>query len=167
MRYEIFYLVGSSQEANLERIKKEVEDLIVSSGGIFEKKETKEKRKLSYAIKHETNGTYFAQRFELEKRAELEKINLKMNLKSDVLRFIISKASDLPELKSKEERIQEAIQKEEKQKKIISSRENALKKDSLVKTKEKKSEATSEIVSEKKPSIGVDIDEKLEEILNI
>ena len=167
MRYEIFYLVGSSQEANLERIKKEVEDLIVSSGGVFEKKETKEKRKLSYKIKHETSGTYFAQRFELEKGAELEKINLKMNLKSDVLRFMISKASDLPELKTKEERIQEAIQKEEKQKRMISSRENMLKKESLVKTKEKNHRTVSEIVSEKKLSVSVDIDEKLEEILNI
>ena len=90
-----------------------------------------------------------------------------MNLKSDVLRFMISKASDLPELKTKEERIQEAIQKEEKQKRMISSRENMLKKESLVKTKEKNHRTVSEIVSEKKLSVSVDIDEKLEEILNI
>lgn len=164
MRYEIFYLVGSSQEANLEKIKKEMEDIVVSSGGVFEQKETKEKRKLAYKIKHETSGTYFAQRFNLEKSEELEKINLKMNLKSDILRFMISKASDLPELKSKEERIQEAIQKEEKQKKIISARENMLKKESLAKTKEKKIETAS---SEKLSIKDVDIDEKLEEILNI
>jgi len=167
MRYEIFYLLCSSQEANLERIKKEVEDIVISNGGVFEQKETREKRKLSYKIKHETSGTYFAQRFELEKGAELKKINLKMNLKSDVLRFMISKASDLPELKTKEERIQEAIQKEEKQKRMISSRENMLKKESLVKTKEKNHRAVSEIVSEKKLTVSVDIDEKLEEILNI
>jgi len=39
MRYELFYLIGASKEAELEKIKGEVKELVSALGGIFEEKE--------------------------------------------------------------------------------------------------------------------------------
>lgn len=163
MIYEIFYLIGASQEADLEKIKEIVDKVITSSGGVFEEKETLEKRRLSYNIKRETHGIYIAQRFNLEDKDAFKEINRKLNLENKILRFIVSRASELPELKSKEERISETEEKEKKKK------ESRLIGD-LPKKQEKVEESqTTETKEEKiKPTkTKEDIDKKLEEILNI
>lgn len=155
MKYELFYLIGGTREADAEKIRKEVSGIIASAGGVFEEKETLEKRRLSYKIKHETHGIYIAQRFELEDNQKIGDIVGKMNLNSEVLRFILSRASELPPLKSKEERIAD-------QEKRSAPAE---------KTKEEKKPIVPEIrkPSEQKPADAnkEDIDKKLEEILNI
>jgi len=107
MKYELFYLIGASKEAEIEKVRQSVSDIVLKSGGVFEEKETMEKRKLSYRIKRETHGIYIAQRFELEDNQKLSDIIQKMNLNSEILRSIINRADELPELKSKEERIAE------------------------------------------------------------
>jgi ribosomal protein S6 len=158
MNYEIFYLIGESKEADLEKIKKEVADVILEASGVFEEKETLEKRKLSYKIKHEAHGIYIARRFELEDSQKLSDINKKLNLNPGILRFILNRADELPELKSKEERITEQERKSasfERIRKIKVEEKPAVK------------EPAGEIKKEEKVKSQEDIDKKLEEILNI
>lgn len=176
MRYELFYLVGVSKELELEKIKAEVDEIITSHKGVFEEKMTEEKRKMAYKIKKDTHGIYIAKRFSLENTIESKEIINKLNLHSGVLRFIISDASQLPELKTKEERIKqeekrnmvEALQKE---KQIAIEKEKALQKETTKSTLETKS-TTKKIPTEKikpvtLPKTDQDLDKKLEEILNI
>ncbi len=167
MQYELFYLVGSSKEGELETIKKEVSEIVTLEGGVFLEKQTEEKRKLSYEVKHESHGIYIAQRFEMEEPSQIQEINRKLNLYTGVLRFIISKADELPELLSKEER--KAKSSSENQVKTINKKE-------IVPTKEVKVESQKEITptkeevileSEAKKEADEDIDKKLEELLNI
>ena len=156
MQYELFYLVARSREADLPKIRESVTKIVTEEGGVFEPKETVEKRKLSYQIKHETHGAYIAQRFELEDTEKLRTITRKLNLSPDILRFLISRASELPELKSREERIEagERLAKEKE-------RSAEIKKTT---EEEKKAEPAKE---KKTAPQEEDIDKKLEEILNI
>ncbi len=154
MQYELFYLVGGSKEAELEKIKAEVEDIVIKNDGKFSEKETLDKRRMAYAIKHDTHGIYVARRFEIEPE-KISEITKKLNLNLNVLRFIISRADELPELLSKEERIRAAV------KETAIARE--IQKPKVVEEKTGKTEVT------KKPETPQqeDIDKKLEEILNI
>jgi ribosomal protein S6 len=154
MKYELFYLIGASNESEFEKIKQAVSEMILASGGVFEEKETLERRKLSYKIKHETHGIYVAQRFELEDVQKINEISQKMNLNPKVLRFIISRASELPELRSKEERMAD-----QEKRSVQSEKSRAAEKPATPEVKEEK--------KEKKKSTEEDIDKKLEEILNI
>lgn len=156
MEYELFYLVGVSKEAGLEKIKGEAENVVKNSGGVFLEKITTEKRRLSYVVKHETHGVYIARRFELEKPENLKEITNKLNLNANILRFIISRAEDLPELKSKEERMEEAT-KMDARPKLKKEEKPEIKKPEIKKEAKK---APEKIKDE-------DIDKKLEEILNI
>ncbi len=111
--YELFYLVGETKDAELPRIKSEVEAMIVGEGATFLDGETTDKRKLAYLIKKEVRGTYIARRFtvpqeeealasELAKREDtvdfIARVTKKFNLSKDVLRFLILRADDLPAL---------------------------------------------------------------------
>ncbi|MFZ1720299.1 MAG: 30S ribosomal protein S6 [Candidatus Moraniibacteriota bacterium] len=111
--YELFYLVGETKDAELPRIKTDVEALLVSEGASFLSGETTDKRKLAYLIKKEVRGTYIARRFtvpqeedalaeELAKRKDeapfIARVTKKLNLSKDVLRFLILRADDLPAL---------------------------------------------------------------------
>ncbi|NTV41371.1 MAG: 30S ribosomal protein S6 [Candidatus Moranbacteria bacterium] len=116
MQYELFYLVGERQEATLDAIREGVSAMLVSEGAKLLEPELTEKRKLSYEIKHQNKGTYVTRRFELEeidfwadeKNSEKEfgiaAMTNKLNLNNDVLRFLIVKTEDLPELGAKERR---------------------------------------------------------------
>jgi small subunit ribosomal protein S6 len=162
MKYELFYLIGISKESEVPTIKDAISSLVKSLDGVFEEKEVVEKRKLAYDIKHERQGIYVAQRFELENIENIKELNTKLNLNQDILRFIISKADELPELKTKEER--------EKQFANQENRRSLPKKESF---SEKKASQESEKNkpaknAPKEPTASKeDIDKKLEEILNI
>jgi ribosomal protein S6 len=108
MQYEIFYLIGATKESALENIQSQVEAIVKDRGGVFLEKEVIEKRKLAYPVQHESHGFYLARRFELAEGEKLQEISQKLNLYPEILRFILSKACDLPELKTKEERIQKS-----------------------------------------------------------
>lgn len=112
--YEIFYLVGETKEADLPRIRTEVETLIKSRGGEFLPAETSDKRRLAYEIKGETRGFYIARRFTLPDTTDLVDAELeakiaegdaiayftqKLTLSKDILRVLFLRAEDLPELK--------------------------------------------------------------------
>lgn len=161
MRYELFYLVGISKESELPKIKEAIKKIVLEEGGVFEEKETEEKRKLSYEVKHETHGIYIAQRFELENTEKIQLIIKKINLYPDVLRFLISKADELPELKTKEERMKGYAQ--EQPTKIVAKKKTS---EPQAEKIEKPKEKTEEIIEKEKAS-GEDIDKKLEELLNI
>ncbi|MFA7319421.1 MAG: 30S ribosomal protein S6 [Parcubacteria group bacterium] len=167
MQYELFYLIGSSKEAELAEIKKEVEGIVTVAGGKFLEKETLEKRRLSYEIKHENHGVYLCRRFELEEVENLSEIIKNLNLNTRLLRFLISKASELPELKSKEERMADAAKRDSrKEQKEVKPEARKMTETKL----EEKTEAKVEIKLEEKAAEAEkneDIDKKLEEILNI
>lgn len=156
MQYELFYLVGASREAGLDKIKKGAAEIVTSEGGIFEEKQITEKRKLAYGVRRENYGFYVAQRFNLEDTEKLRAISKKLNLYPDILRFLITKASELPELTSREER---------KEKESIKPKYEARKEKPV---EIKKAEEIKEIKERKWPKVSEeDIDKKLEEILNI
>ncbi|EKE25786.1 MAG: hypothetical protein ACD_5C00036G0008 [uncultured bacterium] len=116
MQYELFYLVGERQEANLDAIKEGVNAILKLENATLIDPELSEKRKLAYEIKHQNKGTYITRRFELpeidfwadeangEKEFGIQAITNKLNLNNDVLRFLIVKTEDLPDLGSKERR---------------------------------------------------------------
>lgn len=112
--YELFYLVGESKEATLPAIRKEVEDMFVAEGANFLPIETLDKRKLAYEVKGEERGFYVARRFTLPDMSELSsaefekamketdvitRLNRKLSLSQTVLRALILRADELPELK--------------------------------------------------------------------
>lgn len=109
MKYELCYLVGESKEQEFARIKEDVSAIISKEGGKWLDPQIEEKRKMAYRVGREVRGVYVAQQFEIvkdeedgEKASPLDNINKKLNLYNDILRFIIIKAEDLPELKVRE-----------------------------------------------------------------
>lgn len=180
MRYELFYLIGASKEAELPQIKSEVENIVKEKGGVFEVKETQEKRRLSYKVKHETQGTYIAQRFELEDGEKINSIGSKLKLLGGVLRFIISRTDELPELKTKEERIAEAAEIKKSEEKEAASREqksvsrketpkaSPVEEKPIQKDSPRRETSPRETLKEdEKTQSQEDLDKKLEEILKI
>lgn len=112
VEYELFYLVGESKDAELSRIKGDVERVVTDNGGTFLAPQTEEKRKLAYMVKKESRGTYIARRFTLPGKDERDEtgdapethplvtINRTLQLSKDVLRFLIVSAEGMPELKA-------------------------------------------------------------------
>lgn len=159
MQYELFYLVGQNNEEKMGEIKTEIEKILSDESAKIHQIEVINKRKLSYEIKHQIRGTYVARRFDLPENdywAEepeskgndsLQRITAKINLMPNVLRFIIVKADELPELKQKEAA---SPKKEVERKEKPFNKKPAM----APEKKEEKKEEES-------------IDKKLEEILNI
>lgn len=112
VEYELLYLVGESKDAELPRIRQDVETLVTSHGGTFLPPFTEEKRKMAYLVKDEVRGTYIARRFTLPDKDEkdeqgietvvhpLTEINRALQLSKDILRSLIVHADDMPELKA-------------------------------------------------------------------
>ena len=203
MQYELFYLVGERQEATLDAIRGEVSEMLVSEGAKLLEPELTEKRKLAYEIKHQKKGTYVTRRFELEdidywadeKNGErefgVESITKKLNLTKNVLRFLIVKTADIPELGAKERRKAlemktqrpEAIRPQRPERKdaprqfskpaptvapSITPKEvvEIPKKETAIPKAEEK-ETAKEIAKENKKENAKDIDKQLDELLNI
>lgn len=164
MQYELFYLIGSSKEEKEDKIKKSVKETVEKAGGVFLPTQVSFKRRLAYPIKHETQGVYVAQRFNLEDTELVSKIIQALNLNKDVLRFIVVRADELPELRTKEK---EEAKKEFEQ---IKPKEPVRIKppEKTPKPKVEKVEETKpEKKEEKKKLDDEEIDKKLEEILKI
>lgn len=110
LEYELFYLVGEKKDAELPRIKEAIEGIVTEVGGTFLPAVTEEKRKMAYEVKDEIRGTYIARRFTLPDKDEIErgvdeihpivKIERALALSKDVLRSLVLRADDLPELKA-------------------------------------------------------------------
>lgn len=164
MQYELFYLVGEAKESQLDQIKEDVKKIVESEGGKWLEPEIIEKRKMAYKIKAQFRGIYVARRFELPEKEEGEKneiqnISKKIRLNPGILRFLIVRADELPELKP-----HETIAKERAAFTPARKREFAFAKDST------SVKASADKPAGKKAAAGKEaksIDEKLEEILNI
>jgi ribosomal protein S6 len=176
MEYEICYLIGESRETDLDSIRKGVEEIVTKEGGKLLDGEFLEKRKMAYEIKKEVRGTYIAKRFSVDDKDTREKkeypgkdvvaeITKKMNLNNDVLRFIMVKTDDLPELKTEEELKEEKdmIQKEKEERE--EKREKKEEKKTVRKAKKevvKKKEEKEEVVEEKKEKKEEKVEKKEE-----
>ena len=129
---------------------------------------------MAYKIRRDTHGIYVAKRFELGERKNIQEIITKLNLHSGVIRFLISDASELPELRTKEERMEQERTRTEQE----SARNNLRE----IEKKASQPEATTRTVaaseetdtkknpekeSQKAAAENEAIDKKLEEILNI
>jgi ribosomal protein S6 len=167
MRYELFYLVGVSKELDLEKIKNEIDEIVTSHAGVFEEKTTQEKRKMAYKIKKDTHGIYIAKRFSIDEPENIPEIINKLNLHPGVLRFIVSTTEDLPELKTKDERIEQEEKRGEMEK-ICREKKEAFE---LEKNQPKKAVETdapkTEAEKNQETESSEAIDKKLEELLNI
>lgn len=112
--YELFYLVGESKEPMLDTVRTEVEAICREEGAEFLAPETQDKRKLAYEVEGETRGIYITRRFTLPDKSELSavefeaemakgdaitRLNRKFSLSKNVLRVLILRADNLPELR--------------------------------------------------------------------
>jgi ribosomal protein S6 len=187
MQYELFYLVGERQEANLDAIRESVSEMLKQEGATLVDPELTEKRKLAYEIKHQSKGVYVTRRFEMpevdywadeknsEKEFGIESINNKLNLNNDVLRHLIVKTDDLPDLGAKDRRKAQEMRTEKPQQRPVQNggrpqtqrperKEFARPQIKKVETKPAAVEAPK---VEAKKEETKDIDKQLDELLNI
>lgn len=172
MQYELFYLVGEKNETNLDAIREDVNKILAEEKATLVDPEVVEKRKLAYEIKHQYRGTYVTRRFDLpevdfwadeanvEKEFGISAIIKKLNLHPQVLRSMIVKADELPEIGAKEARKQREL-KEQKEEKPQP------KKEQRPARKVEKKEVAKEAPKKEEKKEDEAIDKKLEEILNI
>ena len=170
MEYEICYLIGESKEAEAEKIKEKIKEIVAGESGSFLDFEFIDKRKMAYEIKNEMRGTFMANRFKISKKdnkqesetgskSAIDSLTEKLYLEKDILRFIIVKADSVPVLEDKREAEKRSSNKlqavNDKREKEGSARqfEKPIEKKPLKKTA-------------KKEKTG-NISKKLEEILNI
>lgn len=110
MEYEICYLIGESKEADLDKIRPEIEGIIEKHKGTFLEGEFVRKRRMAYEIKGEKRGTYVARRFTIPSKDEREElfpeydimgeINKELRFNQSILRYMVVKTDDLPPLKN-------------------------------------------------------------------
>lgn len=107
MEYEILYLIGESKKAQLEGIKKGVEDAIVASGGEVQEGEFVDERRMEYSIKGESRGIYIAKRFTVKEGAGdiPAEVTKTISFNKNILRFMVVRAEGLPTLEESQERV--------------------------------------------------------------
>lgn len=186
--YELFYVIGESKESEMVRIKSEIKAIVEGEGGHYSGEEKVEKRKLAYMVKRESRGTYTAQRFTTPGKDERDengegasiigRIDHKLHLYRDVLRFLIVRANELPALLQEEEdessKIVAEVAKEAQMRKAATERKSSRVARSetvapvistpIVEVIE--TEKTKEKKTVKKETEDA-LDKKLEEVLNI
>lgn len=124
MNYEINFLILQSQTEAIDKIRKQVKELIKTNEGTITDELTYQKRKLAYEINHEQYGFYTVYRFDLENSEKLKDLTKDLNLEKGVTRHIIVKSNEIPELqkeigkapKTEEERKAEAMKNAPKKK---------------------------------------------------
>lgn len=172
--YELFYLVGESKEPSLDTIRTEVEAICREEGAEFLAPETQDKRKLAYEVEGETRGIYIARRFTLPDKSELSapefeaemqkgdtitRLNRKFSLSKTVLRTLILRADNLPELRP--------IERTEYVKKDPRARGGFRRERSSPSMSETRTAAPSAPVAPAKEASKEEIDAKLKEKLDI
>lgn len=179
MEYEICYLIGESKEADLDKIRPGVEDIIKKHKGTFLEGEFVKKRRLAYEIKNEKRGTYVARRFSIPSKDEREEnfpdydimgeINKELRFNQDILRYMLVKTDDLPSLKElelAEEKNREDAKFNRDEKRVDTRAQKVAplkvqeKKEEIV--KEEKAEVKEEIVAakEEKEEIAAAVEEE-------
>lgn len=114
MVYEINFLILQSKTTELEKIKKETKKFIESfKAKIVEEKEYL-KRKLAYEIQHESYGFFTVLRFEFPKSKNLDELKKALNQRTEIARYIIVRADELPSLKEQDVKELEKIHSDKK-----------------------------------------------------
>jgi len=160
VEYEILYLVGDSKKVDLDRIKSEVEAMIVAEGGVVQTGEFVDERRMEYAIGKERRGVYIAKRFMVKEGSGdvSGTLSKKLLLRSDILRFLVVRAEGLPSLEESQERVKRSAdtRRSRPQGRYVSNRERAPR------------AATPTSVASDKPALSdTEIDKKLGEVLDI
>ncbi|MFA5926256.1 MAG: 30S ribosomal protein S6 [Parcubacteria group bacterium] len=146
MEYELLFFTQVSNESKISGIKKDLEEVITSSGGKMSGDFTDiGKRKFAHPIKRETHGFYSFVRFSIEDKDKLPEINKRISLNEKIMRHLIVKASEVG--------------------KSVSERENREANAPAPETKTEP-EAEKKPVEEKAKADMNELDEKLNEILD-
>jgi len=169
MIYEINFLVLQSKTAELEKIREKTKKFIETfDAKVVEEKEYL-KRKLAYEIQHENYGFFTVLRFEFKGATNLDELKKKLNQKTDIARYIIVRADELPALADQDVK---ELEKVHSDKKSIKSEdlEKALteQKKADAKKKEEKKEgakAKLEAVVEKKEDKKVEKKKEAEKVV--
>lgn len=112
MEYELMYLIADTKKEELPKIKEEINALVIKAGAKLTEDSFEFSQKLAYEIKHCWHGTYIVQRFTLDSKDAREadltydelptdtikEITRQLNIKKDILRYIVVNAKDLPSL---------------------------------------------------------------------
>lgn len=175
MEYEICYLIGEAKEADLEKIRKGVEEIITKYKGTLLEGEFVKKRRLAYEIEKEARGTYVAKRFTLPGKDERDEkypgedfisdMTKDLNFNQDILRFIIVKSDELLSFEELEAVDQETKREKEGFKKDAPARQERIvtpKKEAPAKKEEPKKEI--EEAKEEAPAKKEKVEEKTEEV---
>ena len=138
MEYELMFLIAEAKKPELPRIKDEVSAIVTNNGGTWIGDALEFDRKLAYEIKHEWRGTYFVQRFTLPGTDEKDEmtpedaaknpigeITRQINLKQEILRYIIVNAKELPPLAEFAKQFDKAQREDKKQLKETSQKIDA------------------------------------------
>ncbi len=134
MEYELMFLIAEAKKPEFARIKDEVRAIVTNNGGTWTGDALEFDRKLAYEIKHNWRGTYFVQRFTLPGRDEKEEttteeginviaeVTRQLNLKQEILRYIIVNAAELPPLADFAKQFDKAQREDKKQLKETSEK---------------------------------------------
>ncbi|MFH1187561.1 MAG: 30S ribosomal protein S6 [bacterium] len=110
--YELIYIIPVKFAGKeFEKIQNKVKEIIQKDGGQIVFEENLGKKKLSYAIKHNTQGFYIINEFDIESD-KIKSVNEKIKLTPEVIRHLIFKKKKLTE----EDRKKEKEKKERKEK---------------------------------------------------
>jgi small subunit ribosomal protein S6 len=106
--YELLYIIPVKfAGTEFEKIQNKVKDIIQKEGGEIDYEENLGKKKLAYAIKHNTQGFYILNEFDIE-TDKIKILNEKIKLTSEVLRHLIVKKKKITEEERKAAKEKEA-----------------------------------------------------------
>lgn len=157
--YEFLFITSIElDEQGQAAILKKVSDYIIGEGGVISKHENWGSRKLAYEINHKANGFYVLIEFNLE-ADKLKKLDVKLRLISEILRYLIIKKRVKTEAEVAKEKI---IQEKVAAKRIAAEEKKGEVREEIKEEKPKKEEK----IKSKDTKISLDdLDKKLDDIL--
>ena len=156
-RYEIIYLISNKySEDEVEPINQEINELFKNNGGIIITEENWGKRKLSYPINHFYHAYYYLAECDLP-TSSIQKIDNILRLDEKILRHLIVQ---------KRIKTEEEIIKEKKTAQIIAKEEKESKESTEISATSELGKNLSTDVKKKEKVDMVELDEKLDKILD-
>lgn len=150
--YELTYIISNQYtEEEVSKIKDKVDQLLTNNQAIIGYQELMGKKKLAYPINHVSHGYYISAEFEMAEPKDMKKIDNILKLDKEILRHLIIKKHKITEA--------EITRKNKRQK---SDDENEF--DGSETKKEKKPIKTKKVSANPK-STRIQLDEKIDEIL--
>lgn len=90
--YELaFHLNPDLEETQVKQLAQNIENYIISAGGVVSFKKEPERTRLSYPIKHRKQTYFGFIHFNLESKEGLANIDEQVKLNNDVLRYLVIK----------------------------------------------------------------------------